>query len=178
MIQQKIDETNKSFFSQRNLHLALLKNYPQVIPTLADWLYDTWHPYDTSLTREKLIHSFEARLNSDQIPITFVILENNKPIGLVSLKRQTSPELSDFSKDSLWMGGLQVIEEKQNQGLGQELLRFAANMARLQGLEKLHFYTSDPSKVAWYLKRGAQILEKRPFRNHTITIMYLPLRNN
>ncbi len=121
MIQQKVDEANTSFFSACNLHLDVLKNCPQVIPTLVGWLYDTRHPYDASLTKEKLIHSFETHLHCDKTPVTFVFLENNTSIDLVPVKRQTSPELSDFPKASLGMGDLQMIPQKRNQGIGQEL---------------------------------------------------------
>lgn len=175
VLHSTLQEVNRNVFSSYHIQLSYLKDCPQAIPTLADWLYETWHPYDASLTKEKLIASFKTRLNTDKVPITFVALKDSHPVGVISLKKQTSPELSDFPDTTLWIGGLQVAPEERNQGIGHELLKFAKSVAKYFGYEKLHFYTSDPNKVNWYIKNGAQILEKRPFRNHTITIMYLEL---
>lgn len=177
MIQQAIQMKNEDFFFPRSMQLDLLKNCPQIIPNLAQWIYEEWHPYDTSLTKEKLIYSFQTRLNASAIPITFVVLKDDLPIGVISLKRETAPEFADFPENSVWMGSLQVIPEERTQGVGQELLKFSQTVARLFGYEKLYFYTSNPANVKWYLKRGAQVIEKRPFRRHTITIMAIPFKN-
>lgn len=177
MIQHILEQANQEFFFSHFLRLDLLKNCPQVIPTLAQWLYEKWHPYDISLTKEKLIYSFTTRLNDDRIPITFVALKNDKPVGVISLKKETAPEFSDFSKNLVWMGSLHVPPEERKQGLGQELLKCAATIAGSLGYEKLYFYTSNRTNVKWYLKRGAQVVEERPFRNHTVTIMYISLKD-
>lgn len=48
-----IQKTNETLFSNREFHVELLKNYPDLIPVLAEWEYQDWHRYDSSLTREK-----------------------------------------------------------------------------------------------------------------------------
>lgn len=170
-IDQALQKANQTFFSLRSMQLDLLKDRPEAVPTLAKWLYDEWRPYDASLTIEKLIHSFHERLRSAGIPITFVVAANDKPVGCVSLKKLSDPEFSDFPKDSVWLGSLYVIVEKRNQGIGQELMKFAATVARNLGYERLYFYTSNPKNVAWYVQGGAQVIETRPFRGHQITLM-------
>jgi GNAT superfamily N-acetyltransferase len=170
MIQEKIQEANNKFFSPHSMRLDLLKNWPQFIPTLAEWLYDEWHTYDTTLTKEKLVDSFKSRMNDERIPITFVVLKNTRPIGLITLKGQTDPEFSDFPQGSIWMGSLEVVLEERGQKIGEELLKFAAGVAKGLRHEKLYFYTSNPVNISWYLKKGAEVLEERPFRNHTVTI--------
>ncbi len=69
------------------------------------------------------------------------------------------------------------ISLERNQGIGQELLKFVPTIVRQFGYEKLYFYTSNPANVKWYLKRGAQVIEERPFRHHMITIMAIPLKS-
>jgi N-acetylglutamate synthase-like GNAT family acetyltransferase len=96
---------------------------------------------------------------------------------MISLKKETAPELADFPENSIWMGSLQVIPQERNQGIGQELLKFSQIIAKQFGYEKLYFYTSNPTNVKWYLKRGAQVIEERPFRHHKITIMEISLKN-
>lgn len=177
MIQQALQRENEDFFFPLSMQLDLLKNCPQVIPILAQWLYEEWKPYDASLTTEKLIHSFTTRLNNDAIPITFVVLKDGLPIGVISLKKETAPEFADFPENSIWMGSLRVIPEERNQGVGQELLKFSQTIAMQFGYEKLYFYTSNPENVKWYLKSGAQVIEERPFRHHEITLMEISLKN-
>lgn len=177
IIQQALQNENGDFFFSHSVRLDLLKNCPQVIPILAQWLYEEWKPYDASLTKEKIINSFKMRLNHDAIPITFVVLKDGLPIGVISLKKETSPEFADFPEDSIWMGSLQVIPEERNQGVGRELLKFSQTIARQFGYEKLYFYTSNPANVKWYLTRGAQVIEERPFRHHIVTVMEISLKN-
>lgn len=175
IIQQALQEANTTFFSPRAMSLALLKDYPQAIPTVAQWLYEDWHVYDSSLTQERLIRSFHQRLNDDKIPVTFVAVKNATPIGVISLKEQTDPELSDFPKNSIWLGSLHVIPEERNKGLGQELLKNVAAIAKRLGIESVYLYLSNSTGVEWCRKRGAHVIEKRPFRGHEITIMGLSL---
>lgn len=171
VIQKLLEEHNEKFFFPLSIRLDLLQTFPEAIPVLAQWMYEEWHPYDASLTKEKLIHSFQTRLSKDTIPITFVVSKNGTPIGTVSLKKQTSPELADFPENSLWMGGLQVASEERNQGLGTALFQFSQTVAEQFGFDTVYFYTSNPTNVPWYLKRGAEVIEERSFRNHNITIM-------
>lgn len=130
---------------------------------------------DTSLTKEKPIQSFKIRLHNDVIPITFVVLKDGLAIGVISLKKETAPEFADFPQNSIWMGSLLVISKERKQGVGQQLLKFSQTIARQFNYEKLYFYASNPANVEWYLKRGAQMIEERPFRDHKITIMQISL---
>lgn len=178
MISQILLEKNNYVFSPRSMRLNLLKNCPETIPVLAHWMYEEWHPYDASLTKEKLIDAFMMCLNDDRLPLTFVVLKDYSPIGVISLKEETAPEFSDFPQNSIWMGDLHVLAEERNQGLGHELLRFGQVVAKRFGYENLYFYTSNPANVPWYLNRGAYLIEERPFRNHRITIMQFFIKFN
>jgi GNAT superfamily N-acetyltransferase len=175
IIQEAIQKENEKFFFPHSMQLDLLKNQPHVIPTLAQWLYDEWHSYDASLSKESLIHNFKMRLSNEVIPITFVVLKDSLPIGVISLKKETAPEFSDFPENAVWMGSLQVIFEERGQGVGQELLKFTQSIAAQMGYKNLYFYTSNPENVRWYTQRGAQVIEKRSFRGHQITIMWILL---
>jgi hypothetical protein len=139
LIQQTLHEKNKNFFFPRSMQVDLLKNCPQTIPILAQWLYEDWNAYDASLTKEKLIDAFQMRLNNDRIPLTFVVLKNDLPIGAISLKYETSPELSDFPKNSIWMGSLHVVASERNQGLGLELLKLTQIVTSRFGYKNLYF---------------------------------------
>jgi hypothetical protein len=168
----KIDQTLKEAHTD-SIRFELLKDCPETIPTLAQWVYDEWHSYDRALTKEKLVQSFKGRLNSDKIPITIVALKNKKPIGVFSLKHNNAPELDDLPADFLWLGSLQTVPAAKE--LDEKLLNLALAVSKQLGFKKLHVYLSNPTYVPWYVKRGAKITEKRPFRNHEITILCFAL---
>lgn len=170
-VEQTLQEVNRDFFAPHNMQLDLLKNHPQMVLIIAEWIYNEWRSYDSSLTLEKLVLSFSARLNSDRIPMTFVVLKNQKPIATISLKYETTPEFSDFPKNVPWIGSLQIDPQARYHGIGSELLKLVQTVARQFGHDTLYVYTSKPENVNWYLKRGANLIEERPFRNHTINIM-------
>lgn len=171
IIEDVMQEKNDHFFLDHSMQVATLKNYPETIPILVDWMYQKWHPYDRFLTKEKLSRSFRSRLHDDRLPMTFVVLKNNQPIAMISLKQGTSPECSDASKKAIWGGSFLVVPEERGKGIGIELGKLAISVAKKFGYECLYFYTSDTEMVPWYVEKGACILEKKPFRDHEITVM-------
>jgi len=172
-IQEALLVSNEEFSSQ-GIQFKLLKNCTETIPTLVEWIYEEWKPYDASLTKEKLLKGFNARLNVDKIPLAVVALKNGVPIGTISLKTQGEPEFKSFPEDAAWLGSLEVIKNERKQGLGEALLKIATVLADRLGYESIYVYTSNPANIPWFLKRGAYQLEMRPFRNHTITILQIP----
>lgn len=170
-IRNVLQEVNGAIFSPRGIALKLLKDCPEAIPTLIQWIFDEWHPYDATLTKTRLHDSYNKRLNNDRIPFVLVALRNTEPIGTISLKESGEPEFVEYANASPWMGSLHVAPSARNQGLGQALLSVVKIMAERLGYEELFFYTSNSANVEWYSRRGAQVLERRPFRNHSITMM-------
>jgi predicted N-acetyltransferase YhbS len=173
-IQSLLQKINEEHFYPYSMQLDLLKNNPQHISTVAQWIYDDWFNYDSSLNKEKLIHSFKERLNEETLPISFVIVRGGHPIGVISLKYR-SEEFENYPHDSIWMGSLHVALPERKKGLGQTLLKFVQRVVEGRGHQKLYFYTSDPSNVKWYIKNGAELIEERPFRNHFISVMSISL---
>lgn len=177
MIQLSVQAINENFFSSRGMRLSLLQDCPQTVPTLVQWIYDDWHTHDATLTKEKLYGSFMKRLNSSEdLPITLVILKEKVPVGTIALKQERASEFADFPETALWIGSLHVVLEERDKGVGTELLKFVSSIVKKLDQDKLYVYTTEPRNVPWYCKRGAKVLEKRPFRGQTATIMYIPLR--
>lgn len=170
IIRDTLKEINEKVFFPQSIRLELLKEYPGTIPILAQWMYDEWHSYDATLTKERLVDSFKNRLNNNKMPFTLVALRNSEPIGIISLIEKGEPEFIEFINTSPWIS-LQVPSKERNKGLEQELLSAANTIAARLGYEKLFVYTSHPDKVEWFIKNGAQLIEQRPFRGHTITMM-------
>lgn len=170
-VQKGTQEVNEMFFSRRGLHLELLKNCPSAIPLLADWEYEDWHGYDSSLTKERLIDEFHHSLNDGELPLVFVILKGSMPVGVISLNDEPEPEMSDLADGNPWGGSFHIVPDERNQGLGEAMAKTLILIAKELGYEKIHFYTSNSQMVPWYTKRGAKIIDTRPYRGHMITTM-------
>ncbi len=174
IIKETLQEINQDL--DQSIHLELLKNHPEAIPTLAEWIYEDWHPYDKSLTKERLIEGYKQRFNDNQIPFTILAIKNSKPIGVISLKlHQQDKELADLENGCPWVGSLHVISEERGQGIGESLAKAVTTIAKKLGHKELRFYLSESKGVNWCIKRGAEIIETRPFRGHTITILRFDL---
>ena len=149
------------------VEFRLLKECPEVIPTLVGWIYEHWLPYDPSLTEERLVEGFRERLHDDRLPLTIVAFREGDPVGVISLKTEEAPELNEIAEGSPWLGSLHVIESFRGVGIGSQLLHLSGAVAAKLGYRHIFLYTSDPDNVSWYKKQGAvvigqQICRKRP----------------
>lgn len=152
------------------IHIKFLKEYPQIVPILAEWTYQEWHSYDDSLTVERAQHSFNSRMNDDQLPLTLVAFNGTTPIGMVSLKKG-EPEFKRYSGNSPWLGSLHVVSQARQKGIGKLLLTHARKHAGRLGYSEIFLYASNPEVPEWYQKQSAVVVDKKEFRNHTVTLM-------
>jgi GNAT superfamily N-acetyltransferase len=177
-IRQTLQALNESVFYQRSIEVKLLKDYPEAIPVLAQWMYDEWHPYDQELTVERLLGEYQKFLSGVPLPFAVVALKEGRLIGVISLSEEGEPEFEDLRGIGPWVGSFEVVSEERNKGLGQELGFMILAIARKLGYSAVNFYTSNPDNVPRYLKKGAEIVEERPFRGHMITIMKMSLERD
>ncbi len=171
IIQEIVQEANENVFSPKSQQLKLLRDCPEMIPQIAQWQYNDWISYDTTLTLEKLVKSFEKQLTAVDFPFTLVVLQNGMPIGSISLKKEGEPEFSDISDKGPWVGSFHVIPTERNKAIGPKLGKVVLTIAKRLGYQQVNFYTSNFSNVGRYVKKGAQVVEMRPFRGHTVTLM-------
>lgn len=175
ILQETLQEMNQTTFSPKGIQVKLLTDCPGVIPVLAEWIYNDWHSYSASLTKEIMVESYTSHLNDNKLPFTIVAFREATPIGVVSLENKSEPELEDLEDGDPWGGTLHVEPAERKKGLGKDLATAIVNIAQKAGFKKISFYTSNPVNVNWYVGRGAEVIGSRPFNNHTITIMRYPL---
>ena len=178
IINGTLAEANNQTFLPNSIQVQILQNCPETIPVLAQWMYDEWHSYNKTLTLEKAKDGFNKYLTDAPIPFAIVALKEGRPIGMMALKMVGEPEFADLSDNNPWLSSFYVIPTERNKGLGQKLANTLITIAQRLGYAKVHFYTSNPNNVPRYLKRGAKIVEKRPFCGHTVTIMDMDLRRD
>jgi hypothetical protein len=93
--------------------IDLLKNHSESIPALASIWHEVlgkiWVP---DIPVERVITRFQDHLNDQDLPITFVALDGDLPVGMCSLRENDGirPDLNP------WLGSLVVDPNIKNRG--------------------------------------------------------------
>ena len=151
------------------MYVDYLANHSKWVPIIAGWTYDTWSKYDPTLTFERSLASIQSRLNIDSIPLTLVVIDNNRPIATANLK--ASVKVPGVPLDKIWLGSLFVLPEYRNKGVGSMLIHTIYTEAIKRGQSELYLFSSDTSVLPWYQRRDWRIISLLPFQNHTATVM-------
>lgn len=156
------------------IKIDLLKNCPEHIPRLIEIWHEgiakRWTPEACiERVKEKLNH----HLNVDRLPLTFVAIENDTPIGMCSLRENDGirPELTP------WLGSLVVDPHYQKQGIGKILIDFTKEKAKQLGFNSLYLLTFDPNLSVYYTKLGWQKIGMDSFEGHAVTVMITDMKN-
>jgi len=154
------------------VQIELLKNHSQHIKRLADiWcevLGKIWLP---DFQIEKVIKNFENHLNSETLPLTYVALDQEKPIGMASLRANDGirPDLSP------WLGSLVVDPAFQKRGVGELLINAIKHKAKTMGFHKLYLFAFDPTIPDWYEKLGWKKIGDDHFKQYPVIVMEIAL---
>lgn len=128
-------------------HLADHKEY---LDDVIEWL---WKEFGNEVNYAFWESLVKNSLQKDQLPLTFIALLDNQPVGTVGLWRSDLLSRQDLFP---WLSALYVKEEYRNRTIGQELQRFLTNYCRKKGYQELFLYTDICN---YYEKTGWQYLE-------------------
>lgn len=154
------------------IKIDLLKNHPHAIPALAHIWHEVlgkiWAP---DVPVERLISRFAGRLNDKNLPIIFVALDGDVPVGMCSLRKNDGirPDLRP------WLGSLVVDPKYQKQGIGKMLVDAAVLKAQELGFEKLYLFAFDPTIPEYYERLGWKKIGMDEFKSHPVTVMEVEL---
>ena len=179
----QFNHVNENRSKPKMIKIAYLSDYPEYVDGLVQWNYDAWHKYDPSLTMERSKKAFEERkLNYNKIPLTIIALDENIPndkdrlVGTVTLKGKIP--VPGYEDKTPWLGGLCILDSRQNQGIGSKLMTKICDIAKNLNYKEFFLFTSVPSMPEWYLKHDWKILQQdtypkgNPEYEHPITIMH------
>lgn len=169
IIREVLRQINEKNLPSTSIRLEWLKDCPEVIPVIAEWQYNDWSGYDTSLTREKLINGFKSQLGANDVPFTLIALKYGMPIGSISLEIESEPELSDLPGP--WGGSFHVISAERKKGVARELANALLTITEKLGYSHLYIFTSNFANVDMYVNQGAEIIDTRPYKGHAITVL-------
>ena len=152
--------------------IVTLTARPDLISTIADWMWQEWDRHD-GIQFEETISYFERCLAGRDIPQTFVLLVDGSPIGTSSLVEADLKERPDFSP---WMANVFVSPEARRNGYVMPLIRTVEDVAVAVGIPTLWLHTESAEPI--YRKAGWRTVEviQREGGRKPVTLMRRELR--
>lgn len=150
----------------------LLADCQEVIPSLAQlWFEEIGKIWIPNASVPAAVDTYLTHTNRDHLPITYVALVEDQPIGMVSL-RDNDGVRSDLSP---WLGSLIVHPSYRSQGIGNMLINVVKQRAFEMNFNQLYLLTLDKTIPHWYTKLGWSSVAADQLYHHPITIMKIML---
>ena len=137
------------------VRIDYLGDHPEYIPTIARWHQLQWGYLDPDRTLEDRIAELRTHLAPRSIPTTFVAVDEEMPVGCVSLiphDLDTQPPLTP------WLASLYVAPRHRRRGVGSALVQRVVEEARLLDIATLYLFTPDQDR--FYARRGWAVLHR------------------
>lgn len=115
----------------RIVHLA---DYPQHQQQVIDW---QWQAFGSENSREFFASVVASSLRHEGLPITFIALLGDKPVGTVGLWRCDLISRQDLTP---WLAALYVEESQRGSGLGLQLQQYVQEYSCQAGFKELYLY--------------------------------------
>lgn len=154
------------------IKIDLLKNHPQTIPELAS----IWHEvlgkiWASDVSIERVHQKYKEHLNDALLPLTFVALDGEIPVGMCSLRENDGirPDLKP------WLGSLVVTPSYQKQGIAQLLIDAVKIKAIELEFKKLYLFAFDLTIPDYYERLGWRKIAMDQFKNYPVTVMEICL---
>lgn len=157
------------------MEIKLLSDYPEYTPRLSEIHYEgIGRHFSADATPESYIEKLQAHLNHEKLPLTFVAIQDNQPIGMASLR------INDGLRPDLepWLGGLIVDPDYRKQKIGERLITAIKDKAVEFSYDRLYLLTFDKTLPNWYRQLGWQKAGFDKLLGHTVTVMSIYLGEN
>ena len=155
-----------------------LANCPEFLDALAQLSWKEWQEIyqQREQTLDDCLKNYQERMNSDRLPLTLVAVRAGlavncrELVGMVSLKyhdMDTRPDLDP------WLGGLLVLPEWRNNGVGTMLMHRAIEEARRLKVPRLYLWTHSAERL--YRKLGWRVVERSDYFGKEAVVMQMDL---
>ncbi len=146
--------------------IAYLADYPQNLPTVANWVYTEWGHHNPAWTVQDYEAAFQKLLNRDTFPLTMIALWDGLPAGTASIFVQDMdihPELSP------WLAAVYVPADHRNKGIGSKLVGAIEKIAGSLRISRLYLWT--PDKEHFYSQLGWAVIERPLYLRQKVVLM-------
>ena len=131
------------------IKIKYLSQFSDQIPALAKiWVETIGKEFHPNISLEDMQNKLKTRLNEESLPLTYIALDDDKAVGMCTLRDGEGSELFP------WLGGLCVTESHRKRGIGKLLINVVKTKAYKMGFRKLYLRTLDPKLVDWYGQIG------------------------
>jgi N-acetylglutamate synthase-like GNAT family acetyltransferase len=148
------------------MNIEYLADSMEHVPVLAKWFQDQWGYLSPERSLEDRVQRLGERTNRTELPITFVALEGDEPVGSASL---VECDMDTRSHLKPWLASVYVVPSYRNCGVGAELVGRVLDEANSHGFSTVYLWT--PSKKTFYAKRGWSLMETTTYRNEHADVM-------
>lgn len=145
---------------------AFLKTALRHAPRLADLHGAEWGHLYADWDAGAALREFEAQSGDGTLPATIVALQDDAPLGSVSLIYDDLPGYEHFNP---WLASLFVLPEYRSAGVGRFLLCEAENVLRQNVLGQVYLFTE--SAGPFFRKSGWEFVETGRCNGHPVEIL-------
>ena len=164
--------------TRSDIAIDYLANCPDLAGELARLSWKEWQDVyqRREQTLEDSLKNYRERMNTDRLPLTLVAVRAGlavncrELVGMVSLKfhdMDTRPDLDP------WLGGLLVLPEWRNRGVGTMLMHRATGEACRLDVPRLYLWTHSAEGLCH--KLGWQVVERSHYFGKEAVVMQIDL---
>ena len=117
------------------MKIEMLKDYPEFVEEVIEWLNNEFGNGNSLKFYQGII---EHSLVENQLPITFIAVENGVLLGTVGIWRG---DLLSRQELYPWLSALVVNPNYRNKGIGQSLQKHVLEYCKMSGYKEIFLYT-------------------------------------
>lgn len=145
--------------------VVALRDRPDLLTFVARWAHEEfWSRVGKTL--EETQRLFTPKRGPEWLPRTFVLLENETPVGMASIVEH---DLESRPEWTPWLAAVVVDRAARGRGHSRTLVRSIEDFARANGVETLWLFTW--SAEAIYAKYGWRPVERLQQNGREIVVM-------
>src|SRR5690348_1968173 len=152
------------------MHIESIADHLDWVPLIAGWHWHEWGDTDPLGSQAQWTQGLAERTLRDQIPTTYVAVEQSQPVGSVTLVEHDMEIRVDLSP---WLAGVYVQPHSRRQGVGSALVGHALGQVQRLCFPALYLYTH--SARPFYERLGWEVLEETVYHERPVTIMRFSL---
>lgn len=123
------------------------------------WAFGYWYA-NSGILFSAVFADYQRRADFSSLPVAWVAVEDDKPVGIVSLKEY---DLLSHKHLTPWLSALYVIPDYRKQGIAQKLIDTVLAYAASLGYTNVHLFTDNRKNdylVPYYTSRGWTTVEQ------------------
>jgi N-acetylglutamate synthase-like GNAT family acetyltransferase len=133
---------------------------------VAGWHWEAWGRSDPDGSLAGWTDGLRRRSGRDRIPISWVALLADTPVGSVAL---VESDMASHPELTPWLSGLMVLPAYRGRGIGTALTAQCEATAARLGVGRLYLYTE--SAAAFYAARGWRAIGHETDAGELVSIM-------